>query len=119
TLERFDRAYETHIPIHADRTLSLRDGERVSDRIAVWAQRGQIAVGIEGDETDLARINERLGANVFMLASDFPHETTTERFLEDVEELRESEDLSDDDKESILWRRAAAFYGVDVAESVA
>ena len=45
-----------------------------------------------------------------LYSSDQPHEGTNQSCKHDIEELRESDDLTLDDKEAILARNAERFY---------
>ncbi len=47
-----------------------------------------------------------------MFSSDFPHEVNTEKCLHHLDEIRESDALSDNDREAIMHANAERFYSV-------
>jgi predicted TIM-barrel fold metal-dependent hydrolase len=116
-LERFDRAYETQIPLDPrGEQLRLDPGESVSDRLAALAAAGRFFYGCEGDEPAVADVAARLGTNVALFSTDFPHESNAERCVHEIEELVERDDCDEQAKTDMLWRNAARFYGGDHGE---
>jgi predicted TIM-barrel fold metal-dependent hydrolase len=67
-------------------------------------------VSCEPDEEGLAHTASVLGAERIIFASDYPHGDCD--FPHTVTKLRTQKDLSDDLKERILWKNAAALYGI-------
>jgi predicted TIM-barrel fold metal-dependent hydrolase len=53
-----------------------------------------------------------VGNEPFMYSSDFPHEVNAATCKKELAELVENEGLSDHDKNVILQRNAAEFYGL-------
>lgn len=112
-LERYDRAFETHIPIDPrGELIQLQPNEGASDYLRRQMADGRIFVGIEGEEPFLPDLIDRSGSNVFFLSSDFPHETSEDRFREEVDELRSNESLSKADRDAILTENARNFYSI-------
>jgi uncharacterized protein len=112
-LERFDRSYETHK--HYDlsgQLIRLRDGESVSKYIKRNIREGRIFVGCEGEEPELAYAISEVGAEAFVFSTDYPHEVTIEMCRHEIEELMETEDISDDAKDAVLYRNAQRFYNL-------
>jgi predicted TIM-barrel fold metal-dependent hydrolase len=48
----------------------------------------------------------------FLYSSDFPHEVTRDSCIEELNELRENEQLTNADKEAVLHKNAQRFYGI-------
>jgi len=46
-----------------------------------------------------------------MFASDFPHEISISNCMEEIDEIREREDLKKEHKSAILGENARRFYG--------
>jgi predicted TIM-barrel fold metal-dependent hydrolase len=112
-LERFDRSYETHK--HYDlsgQLIRLRDGESVSKYVKRNIREGRIFVGCEGEEPELAYAISEVGAEPFVFSTDYPHEVTIEMCRHEIEELMETEDISDDAKDAVLYRNAQRFYNL-------
>ena len=112
-LERFDRSYETHIQ-HDPRSefLQLKDGESVSEYCKRHIEDGRIYVGCEGHEPDLAHAIRTVGNKPWVYSSDFPHEVNNEFCKEELGEVMESEELTEDDKTAVLARNAERFYNL-------
>jgi predicted TIM-barrel fold metal-dependent hydrolase len=109
-LERLDRSYETHKPYDPRAEfVRLRDGERVSEYIKRKVAEGQIFVGSEGEEPTLAYAVREVGANPFIFSSDYPHEVSPRTCKHEIEELLETEELSDEAKHAILCGNAETF----------
>lgn len=112
--ERFDRSYETHVMRDLrGRYLRLNRGEKVSDYVIRHAKAGRIFVGCEGGEPLLATAVRMIGNRPFMYSTDFPHEVNSKTCKQELAELLENEELSEDDKEAILYRNALAFYNLE------
>ena len=110
-LERFDRSYETHIAYDPrGELLQLPKGERVSGYIRRHIKEGRIFVGCEGEEPDLAYAVQRVGSEPFIFSSDFPHEVNAEMCKHEMQEILESEALTQADKEAIFAGNARRFY---------
>ena len=55
---------------------------------------------------------KELGAQAFVYSSDFPHEVNSELCKREIEELWQSDELTQADKEAILFGNAERFYGL-------
>jgi len=110
-LERFDGSYESHVMRDLRGSyLKVRTGEKVSDYIVRHIKARRIFIGCEGGEPLLATAVKMVGAQPFMYSSDFPHEVNSETCRNELDELIENKDLSDDDKDAILYKNATEFY---------
>jgi hypothetical protein len=116
-LERFERAHETHIQWNPRGQLSPRWDEKVGDYIRKHVAAGRLFVGCEGDELGLALACKAIGAEAFVFSSDFPHEVNNNICKQEIHEIEEHEELSDDAKAAILHRNAERFYGLSSAKS--
>jgi predicted TIM-barrel fold metal-dependent hydrolase len=72
---------------------------------------GRIFFTCEGSEDSLRYAIERLGDEVFMYASDFPHETDAPRAKREIAELLEREDIAESSKQKIFKDNVLRFYG--------
>jgi predicted TIM-barrel fold metal-dependent hydrolase len=79
---------------------------------------GQLFVGVEGDELSLSAAVKIVGAQPFVFSSDYPHEVNTEICRHEIEELLENDDISQRDKEAILYHNAAKLYRIKDAARV-
>ncbi|MGH7872358.1 MAG: amidohydrolase family protein [Candidatus Binatia bacterium] len=112
-LERFDSSYQSHVMCDLRGTyLKLQPAEKVSDYIVRHVKARRIFVGCEGGEPLLATAVKMAGAEPFMYSSDFPHEVNSETCRHELNELIENDQLSDADKEAILYQNAIEFYGL-------
>ena len=114
-LERFDRAHETHVQWNPRGELTPAPDIVVSDYIRQHVKAGRLFVGCEGDEPALALASKTVGSEMFVYSSDFPHEVNNQMCREEIEELIECEELTQQDKENILHRNAERFYGMSPA----
>ncbi|HVA24076.1 MAG TPA: amidohydrolase family protein [Chloroflexota bacterium] len=112
-IERFDRSYETHIAYDPRNELfHLEEGERVSDYIRKHIREGRLFIGCEGEEPEIAHAVKRVGSSPFMFSSDFPHEVNTAICKHEIQELIESDEITTEAKENILFRNAERFYNL-------
>jgi predicted TIM-barrel fold metal-dependent hydrolase len=110
-LERFDRSYETFFDYSpSGQLLSLGEHEKVSDYLRRHIKAGRIYVGGEGNEATLPTVVKMAGSEAVLYASDFPHEVNTDYCKEEINELIEHEELTQEDKEAILHGNAERFY---------
>lgn len=110
-LERFQGSYQAFTPYDLrGRLLRLPEGKRLTDYIVDLVKGGRVFIGCEGDEPELAYAVKKLGNEPFLYSSDFPHEVSNQSCRHEIDELLESEELSEDDKEAILSRNAQRFY---------
>jgi uncharacterized protein len=109
-VERFQSSHETHFQhIPADR-YGPREGERPDKYVIQQIKTGRFYVGCETEELTMPFALKVLGNEPFIYSSDFPHEVTNQSCKHDIEELLESEELTEGDKEGILHRNAERFY---------
>jgi hypothetical protein len=111
-LERFDRAHETHIQWNPRGELTPPADQKVSDYLRKHVAAGRLFIGCEGDEPALPLAAKELGAQAFLYSSDFPHEVNNELCKREIAELWESEELTQADKEAVLFGNAERFYGL-------
>ena len=110
-LERFDGSWAAFQPFDfADQLVKTRPGEKMSKYIKRLIENDRLFIGCEGDEPTLGYAVKVVGSKTFIYSSDFPHEVTAESCKEEIQELRENPELSDDDKSNILFRNAERFY---------
>lgn len=111
-LERFERAHETHIQYNPRGELAPRPDESVCAYLRKHVAEGRLYVGCEGDEPAIAEAIRQIGSEAFVFSSDFPHEVNNAMCKEEIAELQAHPLLSAADKENVLWRNAARFYGL-------
>jgi len=111
-LERFDRAHETHVQYNPRGELSPKADEKVSDYIRKHVKEGRLFIGCEGDEPALPYAVSQVGGEAFVYSSDFPHEVNNEMCKQEIQELVESDELTETDKKNILHANAERFYGL-------
>ena len=111
-LERFDRSFETHPEFDPYRQWGPQVDEKVSDYIIKHAKEGRLFFGIEGDEPLVPDAVAELGHQSFCYSSDFPHEVTNEMCKHEIQEVLDSEDLSDEAKEGILHKNSEKLYNL-------
>ncbi|MDE0059967.1 MAG: amidohydrolase family protein, partial [Defluviicoccus sp.] len=112
-IERFESSHDNFLPLDwRGELLKLAEGQSVSGYLLGLIDRGRIFVGAEGDEYTLAAAIAKVGNAPFMFSSDFPHEVNTEKCLHHLEEIFDHAELSDEDREAVLFRNAERFYAV-------
>jgi len=72
---------------------------------------GRIFFSIEPEESLLPVSVQHIGADTFLYASDFPHETNLERITEDLDELKEDRRFDAATKRKFFAENARRFYG--------
>lgn len=87
-------------------------GKHPPDYILGLAREGQITVGIEGGDPDLAYAVQKLGPELLMLSSDFPHEVNGTIVREEIGHLRDDPQSSDEAERATLGGNAARFFGL-------
>jgi predicted TIM-barrel fold metal-dependent hydrolase len=109
-LERFHSSHETHFQhIPADQ-YGPREGERPDQCMIKHIREGRFYIGCETEELTLPFALKVVGNQPWLYSSDFPHEVTNQSCKHDIEELLESDELTQADKEAILARNAERFY---------
>jgi predicted TIM-barrel fold metal-dependent hydrolase len=108
--DRMDRSYQYHVDLAPDgKPMDLKE-KLPSD----YLRGGRLFIGCEGSEKALPAQIALVGNAPFMYASDFPHEVSAEDAIHEIDEIRESGELSDTDKAAILAENAIRFYGAAV-----
>ena len=72
--------------------------------------RAQCVIGCENEEPMLPYVQERFGEERVLWASDFPH---FDAELPGLVGIRKRADLTDGQREGVLWRAASRFYKLD------
>ena len=109
-MERFDRSHVTHVEHDPEGEYGPHGDETPSEYILRHIRDGRLYIGCEGEEPALGFAATRYSADAFLYSSDFPHEVTTEMCKREIQEVRESEELTDTAKEAILNRNALRYY---------
>jgi predicted TIM-barrel fold metal-dependent hydrolase len=104
-MDRLDRSYEIWA------TAQYREFSAwLKKKPSEYMQSGQVYFSCEGGEQSLRNAIERIGHQTLLFASDFPHETNMQRAKQEIAELLERSDLSDDAKQGILHDNIVRFY---------
>jgi uncharacterized protein len=106
--DRMDRTYQYHVDLAPSGKPVVLKEKLPSD----YFRNGRVFIGCEGSEQSLPAQIKRVGNELFMFASDFPHEVTADDCLHEIDEVLESNELSAADKEAILRTNAARFYDI-------
>jgi uncharacterized protein len=109
-LERFHSSHETHFQYIPPENFGPREGERPDKYIIRQIQEGRFYLGCETEELTMPFALKVMGNEAFIYSSDFPHEVTNASCKHDIGELMESDELTQADKEAILYRNAERFY---------
>jgi predicted TIM-barrel fold metal-dependent hydrolase len=110
-LERFTGSWESHVQFDPrGRFLKLRKGEKIIDYVCRHIDEGRIFLGVEGEELTIAEALRIVGNKPFVYSTDYPHEVDADTCKHELEELRENPEITDADKEAILFRNAQRFY---------
>ena len=109
-LERFHASHETHFQYIPPGEFGVREGEEPSRYIIKRIKEGRLFLGCETEELTMPFAVKVIGNEPFIYSSDFPHEVTNESCKRDIAELMESGEITQDDKEAILYRNAERFY---------
>jgi hypothetical protein len=110
-LERFHSSHETHFQYMPSGTPGLREEQRPDRYIVDQIDAGRFFVGCETEELTMPFALKIVGNKPFFYSSDFPHEVTNASCLADIEELIESDELTEDDKVGIMSGNAERYYG--------
>jgi len=86
---------------------NYRAQELISQRPSDYLRSGRIFFGCEGNELNLPRIIDEIGADRLLYSSDYPHGDRTEGT---VSILRNRDDISSQAKQKILEENARKFY---------
>lgn len=109
--ERFQIAHKSHVQYDPrNRFFDLHKGESVGDYIQRHIDADRIFVGVEGGEVTIPYAIDLVGNKPFVYSSDFPHEVNNETCKEEINEVRDNEHITHEDKEAILFKNAQRFY---------
>lgn len=111
-MDRMDRSYQYHVDLDAHGKKTALKERKPSD----YFKTGRIFIGCEGSEESLPAQIKRVGNELFLFASDFPHEVSAASCRHEVDEILESSELSDADKRAVLGENAMRFYNYTGAE---
>jgi uncharacterized protein len=109
-LERLHASHETHFQYIPPGEFGVREGERPNAYIIRQIQEDRFFIGCETAELTMPFALKIVGNKPFIYSSDFPHEVTNQSCKHDIGALMESEELTQEDKEAILYRNAQRFY---------
>lgn len=105
-MDRMDRSYQYHVDLASNGKPVVLKERLPSD----YLKNGRLFIGCEGSEASLPAQIARVGNAPFMFASDFPHEVSAADCLHEIEEIRESPQLTPADKAAVLSGNAERFY---------
>jgi hypothetical protein len=109
-LERLHASHETHFQYIPTEEFGIREGEEPIDYIKKQIKDRRFFLGIETEELTMPFAIKVVGNQPFLYSSDFPHEVTNTSCKHDIGELLESDEISSDDKDALLWRNSESFY---------
>ena len=109
-LERLHASHETHFQYIPKGVPGVREEDDPGEYIQKLIDDDRLFLGIETEELTLPFAVKVVGNKPFFYSSDFPHEVTNESCKHDLAELMESGELTDEDKDAILYKNAARFY---------
>jgi predicted TIM-barrel fold metal-dependent hydrolase len=109
-LERLHASHETHFQYIPPDNFGVREGDEPGEYIIKQIKAGRLFIGCETEELTMPFAIKIVGNQPFLYSSDFPHEVTNESCKHDIAELLESGEITQDDKEAILYRNAERFY---------
>jgi predicted TIM-barrel fold metal-dependent hydrolase len=109
-MERFHSSHETHFQYIPPREYGLREEQHPDRYIIEQINAGRLFVGCETEELTMPFALQVVGNSPFIYSSDYPHEVTNETCKRDIAELAESDHMTGDDKEAILFANAERYY---------
>lgn len=109
-LERLHASHETHFQYIPPGVYGIREGQDPAKYVKELVAADRLYIGIETEELTMPFALKVVGNRPFLYSSDFPHEVTLESCKHDIEELLESDEITDDDKTAMLYRNAERFY---------
>ena len=109
-MERFHASHETHFQYIPPGEHGLREEQRPDRYIVEQIEAGRLFVGCETEELTVPFALKVVGNGAFFYSSDYPHEVTNDTCKHDIAELAESEDLTQEDKDAILYANAEQYY---------
>lgn len=109
-LERLHASHETHFQYVPPDDFGIREGQDPAKYVKELIENERFYVGIETEELTLPSAMRIVGHKPFLYSSDFPHEVTLESCKHDIEELMESDEISQHAKIAMLSANAERFY---------
>lgn len=109
-LERLHASHETHFEYLPPDDYGISEDQDPAQYIKDLIAADRLYLGVETEELTMPFALKLVGNRGFLYSSDFPHEVTLASCKHDIEELMESDELTMDDKESMLSRNAERFY---------
>ena len=110
-MERFNGSWASHVQHDPrGRFLQLKKGEKIKDYINRHIDEGRIFVGCEGEELSITEAVRITGNKPYLFSTDYPHEVDADTCKHELQELRENRNLTQDDKDAILFRNSQRFY---------
>jgi len=100
---------------HEDYSPIYGEAERLDCTLGVRAtgnKAGRIFIGCEGDEPALAYAVKEVGSEPFLYSSDFPHEVNTDTCKEEIQELLDNEEITEEAKMDVLHENSRRFYQI-------
>ena len=105
-MDRLDRSYEVWSGKQYQEFSSW-----LKKKPSEYIRSGRIYFNCEGGEITLPYAMKRIGHQAVLFASDFPHETNIERAKNEIHELLNHAELSDEAKQAIFHDNIVRFYG--------
>jgi predicted TIM-barrel fold metal-dependent hydrolase len=110
-MERFNGSWASHVQHDPrGRFLQLKKGEKIKDYINRHIDAGRIFVGCEGEELSITEAVRITGNKPYVFSTDYPHEVDADTCKHELQELLENRNLTQDDKDAILFRNSQRFY---------
>ena len=107
-MDRLDRQYEVSGLEQGGHT---EFSDWVKKKPSDYVGGGSLFFSCEGGEESLRYAVERLGDDVLIFASDFPHENDAQRCKHEIDEMLERPDIPEETKHKILVDNTLKFYG--------
>jgi len=114
-MERCPGSHSGFLPVDLGKRYLQLGSEPMENYLRRLLKEGRVFVGIEGDEPALSFAVKKYGNEPFIFSSDFPHEVNQETIRHEIEELQNSDELTEDDKAAILFGNAERFYKLGVS----
>jgi predicted TIM-barrel fold metal-dependent hydrolase len=114
-MDRLDRSYPHHLQVDIDGNFlsSSQPHVMASEYVKRHLKAGRIFAGFDGDDHGLGYAVKEAGKEPFVFATDFPHESFDAASCRtEISQILKRADLTQPDKEAILWKNAQTFYGV-------
>jgi predicted TIM-barrel fold metal-dependent hydrolase len=113
-MDRLDRSYEVWSGKQYQEFSSW-----LKKKPSEYIRSGRVYFNCEGGEITLPYALSRIGHQAVLFASDFPHETNIERAKNEIHELMNHPEISDEAKQAIFHDNIVRFYGAGLAKQQA